>query len=103
MIKEKIKADLISTMKAKDEIRLNLLRYILAKIQNQEIAKQKDLSDEEVISILQKQLKELGETEEAAKKANRTELIAQSQKEKTIVSSYLPQPLSDQDLTEKIK
>lgn len=102
MIKQKIKTDQLAAMKAGDQARLDILRYILAKIQNQEIAKQKDLSDEEVALVLQKQVKELKESLAAAEKAERQELIAQSNSELAIVSSYLPKQLSDEDLKKQI-
>jgi len=102
MIKQTIKQDQLTALKTGDQARLNILRYILAKIQNQEIAKQKELSDEETIAILQKQVKELKETLEAAEKAIRPELIAQAKTELAIVGGYLPKQLSDEELKKEV-
>ena len=90
-------------MKTGDQARLNILRYILAKIQNQEIAKQKELTDEEVITVLQKQVKELKESLQAAEKAGRQELVVQSKSELKIVSAYLPQQFSDEQLKKEVE
>jgi len=93
----------VAALKDGDQARLNILRYILAKIQNQEIAKQKELNDEETTAVLQKQVKELKETLEAAEKANRAELIAQAKTELAIVGDYLPKQLSDEELKKEVE
>lgn len=103
MIKQTIKQDQVAALKDGDQARLNILRYILAKIQNQEIAKQKELNDEETTAVLQKQVKELKETLEAAEKANRAELIAQAKTELAIVGGYLPKQLSDEELKKEVE
>ena len=59
MIKVKIKTDQLQALKNNDTARVNILRYILSKIQNQEINKQKELMEEEVVDILRKVAKEL--------------------------------------------
>ena len=103
MTKNRLKQDQIAALKTGDQARLNILRYILAKIQNQEIAKQKELTDEEINQVLQKQVQELNESLEAAKKAGREELIQQAKTELKIVSFYLPKQLSDEELKKEIE
>ena len=103
MIKQTIKQDQLRALKTGDQVRLNILRYILAKIQNQEIAKQKELTDDEVAALLQKQIKETHESLAAAEKASRQELIAQSKSELEIVSPYLPKQLSDEELKKAVE
>jgi len=104
MIKDKIKADQLQALKNKDTARVNILRYILSKIQNQEINKQKELTEEEKINTLFKIAKELKESLEAAQKAGRQELINQARTELEIVSAYLPKELTDdEELKKEIK
>ncbi len=103
MIKQTIKQNQVTALKNGDQTRLNILRYILSKIQNQEIKKQNELTDEEVVSILQKQIKELKESLLAAEKAGRKDLINQTKLELEIVSQYLPTQLSDKELKEEVK
>lgn len=103
MIKQTIKQNQVAALKSGDQTRLNILRYILSKIQNQEIKKQNELTDEEVVTILQKQIKELKESLLAAEKAGRKDLINQTKLELKIVSQYLPTQLSDKELKEEVK
>lgn len=103
MIKDKIKTDQLQALKNKDSARVNILRYILSKIQNQEINTQKELTEEEGINTLRKIAKELKESLEAAQKANRQELVNQAKAELEIVSAYLPKELSDEELKKEVE
>ncbi|MGB9609191.1 MAG: GatB/YqeY domain-containing protein [Minisyncoccia bacterium] len=103
MLKQKIQEDLIAALKNKDQLKLNTLRFVTSRIKNQEIEKKADLNDEEVIIILKKFAKELKESIEASKKANRQELVEENQKQLTIVSAYLPEEISDDQLKQEIE
>jgi len=103
MIKDKIKTDQLQALKNKDSARVNILRYILSKIQNQEINTQKELTEEEGINTLRKIAKELKESLEAAQNANRQELVNQAEAELEIVSAYLPKELSEEELKKEIE
>ncbi len=103
MIKDKIKTDQLQALKNHDAARVNILRYILSKIQNQEINKQKGLTEEEEVNTLRKIVKELKETLDAAEKAGRQELADQAKKELAIVSAYLPKELSDEELKKEVE
>jgi len=103
MIKQTLKQDMIAAMKSQDHARLDILRYILAKIQNLEINKQKETTDDEVMAIMQKQIKELKETLEAAEKASRHDLADKAKSEITIVNAYLPKQLSDEELKKAVE
>ncbi len=103
MIKDKIKSDQLQALKNKDSARVNILRYILSKIQNQEINVQKELTEEEEIDVLQKIKKELRESLEAAEKTGRKDLIAQAKNELEIVSTYLPEELTEEELKAEVK
>jgi len=102
MIKDKIKQDQVTALKNSDPARVNILRYILSKIQIQEINAQKDLTEDEAMNVLRKIAKELRESLDAAEKANRAELIKQAKSELEIVSSYLPKELSDEELKKEV-
>jgi uncharacterized protein YqeY len=103
MIKDQIKKDQLQALKNKDQARVNILRYILSKIQNQEIATQKNLTENEEIAVLQKIKKELNESLASGEKAGRQELISQAKAELAVVSSYLPPELSDEQLKKEIE
>lgn len=101
MIKEKIQKDILVSLKAKKETELKVLRFILSLINYAEIAHQKPLSDEEIINLMQKELKKRKEAIEMFKNGGRQDLVADEEKQLPIIQSYLPQPLSDKEL-EKI-
>lgn len=103
MLKQKLQQDQIQALKSGDKDRLNILRYIISKIKNKEIEKNAELDDNEVIDVLRKQAKELNESIEAAQKANRPNMVEENKKQLNIVSSYLPQELSDEDLKKEIE
>ena len=102
MIKATIQKDQIEAMKAKDTLRSETLRYILAQIKNKEIDKKTDLTEEETVMILRRQVKELEESIAAFAKGNRTDLKAEAESRRSIVTAYLPAELSDADLAQAV-
>lgn len=103
MLKQQLKNDLVVALKEKDEKRVSILRFVLSRIQNEEINKQKELTDNEVILILQKVKQELEEEKEAAIKAKRSDLQQKPEEEINTILPYLPKPLSDEELKQEIK
>ena len=103
MIKTKIQEDQTAAIKAKDMETLNTVRYILAEIKNKEIDKRSELSDDEVITVLQKQAKQLHESIDAFTKGNRQELADQYAKQLDILKRYLPAELSDEELHKAVQ
>lgn len=90
-------------LKSHDEIRLSTLRMLLAAIKNEEIAKQKELSDEEVMEVIQKQVKTHKEAILAFQSGKREDLVAKESRELEILNSYLPQQLSTDELRAEVK
>ncbi|KKQ37604.1 MAG: GatB/Yqey domain protein [Candidatus Roizmanbacteria bacterium GW2011_GWA2_37_7] len=103
MIKQTLQKEQIEAMKAKETFRLQTIRYILAQIKNKEIDSQKELSDEEVVDVLRKEAKKLQDSIDAYKNANRDDLQTESQQQLDILSTYLPQQLSDKELKVKVQ
>ncbi|MBI4067738.1 GatB/YqeY domain-containing protein [Candidatus Gottesmanbacteria bacterium] len=107
MIKENIQSQIVDALKAHDKLRLDVLRFILSNIKYAEIEKKKDLTDEEIISLLQKEVKKRQEAIEMFKKGGRTEGIEQEENQINTIKSYLPAQLPMEDLekivNEKIK
>lgn len=98
MLKQKLQADQLAAMKARNQVQLDTVRYIVSQIKNKEIALQHELNDEEVLSVLQKVKKELNESIESFQKGNRADLVAEYKKQLEVVAQYLPQELSDEEL-----
>jgi uncharacterized protein YqeY len=87
---EKIQGDLVNAMRAKDELRLNVLRGIKSAIKLKEVEKIKTLDESETIQVLQTLVKQRKESIEQFTKGNRPELAAKETKELAILESYLP-------------
>lgn len=100
---KKIEQDFKNALKSGDEVKKRTLRMVLASIKLGEIEKGRSLSDEEVLAILQKEIKSLRETISDAEQAGRTDLIADTEPEIHILEEYLPQPLSDEQIEEIVK
>jgi hypothetical protein len=87
---EKIQKDLVDAMRAKDELRLNVLRGMKTAMKNKEVEKIRALEEAECIQILQTLVKQRKESIEQFTKGNRPELAAKETKELAIIESYLP-------------
>src|SRR5277367_4705202 len=87
---EKIQKDLVDAMRAKDELKLSVLRGVKAAIKHREIEKIRALDESESIQILQMLVKQRKESIEQFTKGNRPELAEKESKELAILESYLP-------------
>ena len=103
MLKNQLQKDQIKALKEGDKKQLEILRFILSRVKNKEIEKQKELSDEEVIEVLRKIEKELNESLEFAQKSKREDLVQNYKAQLEVVKSYLPKPLTDEELEKEIE
>lgn len=101
-LKSKLRADLTTAMKAKDKLRLNTVRMLLAAIQSAEVAgtEARELSDAEVIAVLSKEAKKRNEAAVVFEQAGRGELSANERAEEAIIDEYLPTPLTDAEVAD---
>src|SRR5699024_9419857 len=90
-------------MKARDKERLSVLRMIKASLQNEEISKGSELSGEEELTVLTREKKQRNDSLEEFKEAGRDDLIQGLEKELAIVNEYLPQQLSEEEVTAIVK
>jgi len=99
MLSNKIEEDLKIAMKARDTRKVETLRMLKAALGNYLIEKKKDTADDaEVLSLIQKQVKLRLDSIEGFLKGNRPDLVQKETLEKSILESYLPKALSDQEL-----
>lgn len=101
MIREEIQNAVYANMKAGNQMEIKVLRFILSEIKYAEIEKKENLNDEEVIKLLQKEVKKRKEAIEMFRKGGRTDLVGDEEKQLEVISKYLPVPKSAGDL-EKI-
>jgi uncharacterized protein YqeY len=101
MLKEKLQTDLSAAMKARDEVRTRTLRMALTAVTNEEVAgkQARELSDDEVVKVLQREAKKRREAAEAFAEAGRAEQAEAERQEGVVLDEYLPAQLSDEELT----
>ena len=89
-MKQRIMEDLKSAMKSGDKERLSVIRMLKGAIQMEEIAKMHELTDEEIVPIIAKQIKTRKEANVEFAKANRNDLVDKNNAEIEILNTYLP-------------
>ncbi len=99
---EKIQKDLVDAMRAKEELRLSVLRGIKAAIKHREVEKIRTLDESEAIQIVQTLVKQRKESIEQFTKGNRPELAEKETKELAILESYLPASASAAEMNAAI-
>lgn len=99
-IKDQLTEDMKLAMKDREngKLRLSVIRMVRANIKNVEINDKKELSDDEVLAVLMKEVKMRQDSLEEFQKAGRNELVAQAEEEIKILKKYLPEALSDEEL-----
>ena len=98
-LKETLTNDLRNAMRRRDTVKRNTIRLLLSAIGYEEKAQRTDaLEDDAVIQVLSKQAQQRRESIEAYQKGNRPDLVAKEEAELVIVSEYLPQPLSADEI-----
>ncbi|WP_448642164.1 GatB/YqeY domain-containing protein [Geodermatophilus sp. URMC 63] len=99
-LKDRLRADLTSAMKSRDELRTATLRMVLAAVSAEEVAgkEARELSDDEVLAVLRREAKRRREAAEAFAGAGRAEQADRERAEGEVVTGYLPAQLEDADL-----
>jgi uncharacterized protein len=100
-LKERLRTDLNTAMRARDQVRMRTLRMALSSITNEEVAgtSARTLSDEEVMKVLTREAKKRREAAEAFGAAGRAEQAAAERAEGEVLAGYLPAQLSDEELS----
>jgi uncharacterized protein len=104
-LKDRLKTDLNTAMKARDELTTATLRMVLTAVTTEEVAgkQARTLSDEEVLGVIRREGKKRREAAEAFDGAGRTELAERERAESTVLDRYLPAQLPDDELAEIVK
>jgi uncharacterized protein YqeY len=100
-LKERLRADLTTAMKARDELSSATLRMVLTAITNEEVAgkQARQLSDDDVVKVLGREAKKRREAHDAYTQAGRQELADREQAELGVIETYLPQQLTDEEVS----
>lgn len=100
---EQLNQDMKTAMKAKDRESLTTIRMIKSSMQNEEIAKGRELTADEELTILAREKKQRLESLEEFKKADRADLVEKLEAEIKVVDQYLPEQLSEDEVREIIQ
>ena len=100
MLTDRLRADLTAAMKRRDEVATSALRMALAAVQQASVAgkEAKELTDEEILKVLNKEVKRREEAAEAFRSADRPERADREQAEREVLAAYLPAALSPEEL-----
>lgn len=101
-MRERILNDLKEAMKAQDKEKLTVIRMVKGAIQMEELNLKHELTDDEVISIIAKQIKTRKESIVEFEKGNRTDLIEKTESEIKILEEYMPEQLSEEEVRKVI-
>lgn len=108
MLLKQIKSDLIKAQKERDQEKVDTLRFLVGDITNFRIAKypdktEDDLTDEEVVTILKKQVKTHKESIEMFQTGGRDDLVEREKAQLAVLEGYLPGQMTEEDLRREIE
>jgi hypothetical protein len=97
-LEEKIRNDLTTAMKAKEVLRVSVIRMLLSELNYKKIDLQRDLTDQDIFGVIAKEVKKRKEAVESFTAGGRVEQAAGEQKEAEILSLYLPAQMSEEEI-----
>jgi uncharacterized protein YqeY len=103
-LKDRLRADLTTAMKARDEVRSSTLRMVLSAITNAEVAgkQARELSDDDIIGVLSTEAKKRREAATAFADGGRPEMAEKEVAEAAVIADYLPAQLSEQEIADLV-
>lgn len=102
MLKDKITADMKAAMRAKETARLGTVRLLLSAMKQKEVDERVELTDADILSIIEKMLKQRRESIAQFEKAGRNDLADVEKAEIAVLSGYLPQQMSEAEVADAI-
>ena len=97
-LKARVTEDMKTAMRAKDAQRLSAIRLLLAAIKQREVDERKEMSDPDVMSVIEKMIKQRHDSIEQFQKGGRQDLVDVEQFELSVLRGYMPQALSDAEV-----
>ena len=103
-LKDRLRSDLTTAIKGRDELRSSTIRMVLSAITNAEVAgkEARELSDDDIIGVLSTEAKKRREASTAFADAGRTELADKEQAEAAVIADYLPDQLSGEEIADLV-
>lgn len=101
-LKDRIREDTVAAMRARDRTRLGALRLVAAEIKQREVDSRQELDDAGVLAVLDRMLKQRRDAADQYRAAGRDELAAAETFEIEVIESYLPAPLSEEEIAKLV-
>lgn len=98
LLKNRIQEDMKTAMRTKDSQRLSVIRMLLAAMKQKEVDERVELSDIDIINIINKMIKQRLDAIAQFQTANRSDLVVKEQQEVDVLSSYLPQQMGEAEI-----
>lgn len=103
MLEEKLKKQIVEAMKAKNEIRLSTLKMLSSELHNARIEKMGDLTDDDEIKVIQKEVKKRKDAIEAYVKGGRQELVERETAELAVLEELAPEEMSREEVEKLVQ
>lgn len=103
-LKDRLRSDLTTAIKARDEVRSSTLRMVLTAVTNAEVAgkEARELTDDDVMTVLTSEAKKRREAATAFADAGRTEMAEKEKAEAAVIADYLPTPLTEAEISDLV-
>jgi uncharacterized protein len=98
-----IQTEITIALKSGDRKKLETLRFIVSQAKYKQIETQKELTDDDMIMVIRKQIKELTEAADQFKAGNRNDLVSENEDQIEILKKYLPLEISDEELSTRVR
>lgn len=102
-VKAKLTEDMKTAMKAKDTARLSTIRMLISAIKNKEIDQRRELTEDDVASVISTAVKQRRDSIEQFKAGGRQDLVDKEEAEVAVLLSYLPQQLTESEIRDIVK
>jgi uncharacterized protein len=102
-LNDRLNEDMKQAMRSQDKFRLSVIRMVRSSIKNIEIDQRKSLDDQEVLDVLNREIKQRKDSLQEFDKAGRQDLVEQLKQELAILADYMPQQLSEDEVKEIVQ
>jgi uncharacterized protein len=97
-MKQRLASEMTEALKAGQKVRLSTLRLLAAAVKNREVELRRELTDDEFVEVVGRQMKQRRDSIEAYAGAGREDLAGREREEQAILQAYLPEPLSEAEV-----
>lgn len=102
-LNDRLNEDMKQAMRSQDKFRLSVIRMVRSSIKNIEIDQRRSLDDQEVLDVLNREIKQRKDSLQEFEKAGRDDLVEQLKQELAILADYMPQQLSEDEVKEIVQ